>query len=129
MGRMIAYDKDKMRISPLRIDRNGKSKKTTKSFKDRKPNNLKNEPFKTFALDTVQIINEDIRRYILTMIDIDTRVAYAVAIPSKLTKYTALGLKALIKGMRLDDNHKISLLTDNGSEFALHFKMLLRDII
>ena len=29
------------------------------------------------------------------------------AIPSKHTKYTALGLKALIKGMRLDDNHKI----------------------
>ena len=73
----MACDKDKMGISPLRINRNGKSKNTTKSFKDRKPNNLKSEPFKTFALDAVQIINEDIRRYILTMIDIDTRVAYA----------------------------------------------------
>ena len=73
----MACDKDKIGISPLRIDKNGKSKKTAKNFKDRKPNNLKSEPFKTFALDTVQIINEGIRRYILTMIDIDTRVAYA----------------------------------------------------
>ncbi|CUU82547.1 integrase core domain-containing protein [Campylobacter hyointestinalis] len=73
------------------------------------------------------------------MINIDTRVAYAMALPCKHTRYTALGLKALISGMRMCssnnnnsnansyDNHKISLLTDNGSEFALHFKDVVKE--
>ncbi|MDY2999445.1 integrase core domain-containing protein [Campylobacter hyointestinalis] len=139
IGRIISCDKDKMRVIPLKIDRNGKAKKITRNFKDRKPKNLKSEPFKNFALDTIQIVNNGIRRYILTMINIDTRVAYAMALPCKHTRYTALGLKALISGMRMCssnnnnsnansyDNHKISLLTDNGSEFALHFKDVVKE--
>ena len=119
IGRIISSHKDKMRVTPHRIDINGKTKIIKRSFKNRKPRNLQTKPLQTFALDTIQIVNNGIRKYILTMIDINTRIAYAFAIPSKHTRYTALGLKALIKGI---NSPNLQILTDNGSEFALHFK-------
>ena len=44
IGRIIAKDKDKMRITPPRIDRNGKVKPKKRKFKNRKPKNLKAKP-------------------------------------------------------------------------------------
>ena len=124
IGRIIANDKDKMRVVPHKIDINGKTKIIKRSFKNRKPKNLQTKPLCNFALDTIQIVNNGIRRYILTMIDINTRIAYAFAIPSKHTRYTALGLKALIKGI---NSPNLEILTDNGSEFALHFKEAVKE--
>lgn len=55
IGRVIANDKDKMRITPLRIDRNGKVKpKRKRVFKNPKPKNLKTKPMELWAVDTIQ---------------------------------------------------------------------------
>ena len=124
IGRAIAKESDKMRIAPLYLNSKGKVIKTKRVFKDRKPKNFNPDAFSTFAMDTIQLVNNGIRRYILTMIDINTRVAYAMAMPSKHTKYTALALKALLAGIK---GHKISILTDNGSEFALHFENTIKE--
>jgi len=99
IGRIIAKDKDKMRITPLRIDRNGKPKKKKKIFKNRKPKNLKAKPMHLWAVDTIQKVSNGIRRYIMTLVDPNSRVAFAVALPSKHSKHTAKVLEALIDGL------------------------------
>lgn len=105
-----------MRLTPLKIDRNGKVKITKRVFKNRKPKKFKTKPLQTFALDTIQIVNNGIKRYILTMIDLNIKIAYVTSMPSKNTKYTALALKALLQGTKIDNKDKISILIDNGSE-------------
>lgn len=60
------------------------------------------------------------------MIDPNSRIAFAVAIPSKHTKYTAKVLEALIDGVSINDiQDKFSILSDNGSEFKKEFDALL----
>ena len=128
IGRIIARDKDKMRIVPYRIDRNGKVKTRKKEFKNRKPKNLKTAPMHLWAVDTIQKVSNGIRRYIMTMIDPNTRIAFAIAIPTKHTYYTAKVLEALIDGLyepNLKD--KFAILSDNGSEFKKDFDKLLEE--
>jgi transposase len=69
IGRIIARDKNKMRIIPHRIDRNGEVKTKKKETKNRKPKNLKTEPMHMWAVDTIQRVADGLRRYIMTMID------------------------------------------------------------
>lgn len=128
IGRVIANDKDKMRITPLRIDRNGKVKpKRKRVFKNRKPKNLKTNPIELWAVDTIQKVSNGIRRYIMTFIDPNTRIAYAVALPSKHTVNTALALSVLLDGIGdLYGKSKFMFLTDNGSEFKKDFDALLQ---
>jgi len=64
-------------------------------------------------VDLVEGVRDGMRRYILTMVDPVSRMAFAVAVPGKRAKYTVKVLKALVEGnpgMR-------GLLSDNGSEF------------
>jgi len=131
IGRIIAKDKDKMRITPLRIDRNGKPKKRKRVFKNRKPKKLKAKPMHLWAVDTIQKVSNGIRRYIMTMVDPNSRIAFAVAIPSKHSKHTAKVLEALIDGLTgtIELNTKpkeFSILSDNGSEFMKDFEALLQ---
>jgi len=131
IGRVIAKDKDKMRITPYRIDRNGKVKPKTRKFKNRKPKNLKAKPMHLWAVDTIQKVSNGIRRYIMTMIDPNSRIAFAVAIPTKHTKHTARVLEALIDGLTgtIEINAKpkqFAILSDNGSEFMKEFEALLQ---
>ena len=51
-----------------------------------------------WAVDTIQRVSSGIKRYIMTMIDPNSRIAFAVAIPSKHTKHTSKVLEALIDG-------------------------------
>ena len=83
IGRIIARDKDKMRVIPFRIDRNGKVKKKRKKTKNRKPKGMKNDPMQLWAVDTIQRqskrfpekclhflgASDGIKKYIMTMID------------------------------------------------------------
>jgi transposase InsO family protein len=131
IGRVIAKDKDKMRITPYRIDRNGKVKPKTRKFKNRKPKNLKAKPMHLWAVDTIQKVSNGIRRYIMTMVDPHSRIAFAVAIPTKHTKHTARVLEALIDGLTgtIEINAKpkqFAILSDNGSEFMKEFEALLQ---
>jgi transposase len=99
IGRIISRDKDKMRFTPLNIDHNGKIKPKKRKLKNRKPKNLKSEPMHLWAVDTIQRVSNGIRRYIMTMIDPNSRIAFAVAIPSEHSKHTAKILEALIDGL------------------------------
>jgi len=132
IGRIIARDKDKMRITPLHIDRNGKPKKRKRTFKNRKPKKLKAKPMHLWAVDTIQKVSNGIRRYIMTLIDPHSRIAFAVALPSKHSKHTAKVLEALIDGLTgtIELNVKpkqFSILSDNGSEFMKEFEALLQE--
>ncbi len=131
IGRVIAKDKEKMRITPYRIDRNGKIKPKKRKFKNRKPKNLKAKPMHLWAVDTIQRVSNGIRRYIMTMVDPNSRISFAVAIPSKHTKHTAKVLEALIDGLTgtIQINAKpkqFAILSDNGSEFMKEFESLLQ---
>ncbi|BCD62733.1 transposase [Nitratiruptor sp. YY08-26] len=126
IGRIIAKAPDKMRIFPYRIDTKGRVKPKKKKQKNRKPKNLKSKPFELWAVDTIQIVSNGIKRYILTMIDPLTRIAFAVAIPSKRAKHTAYALEALIDGITsIKQKRKLAILSDNGSEFKKEFDALL----
>ncbi|BAF69598.1 hypothetical protein NIS_0484 [Nitratiruptor sp. SB155-2] len=60
------------------------------------------------------------------MIDPLTRIAFAVAIPSKRAKHTAYALEALIDGITsIKHKRKLAILSDNGSEFKKEFDALL----
>jgi len=131
IGRIIAKDKHKMRITPLRIDRNGKPKQRKRVFKNRKPKNLKAKPMHLWAVDTIQKVSNGIRRYIMTLVDPNSRIAFAVALPSKHSKHTAKVLEALIDGLTgtIELNAKpkqFAILSDNGSEFMKEFEALLQ---
>jgi len=132
IGRVIAKAKDKMRITPLRIDRNGKVKAKKRKFKNRKPKNLKAKPMHLWAVDTIQKVSNGIRRYIMTLVDPNSRISFAVGLPSKHSKDTAKVLEALIDGLtgtiELHTQPKqFAILSDNGSEFMKEFETLLQE--
>jgi len=74
-----------------------------------------------WAVDLVERVREGMRRYVLTMVDPVSRVAFAVSIPGKGARYTAKVLGALLGG----NPWVRSLLSDNGSEFEGEFDELL----
>ena len=128
IGRVIAKDKNKMRMIPYRIDRNGKIKQKKREIKNRKPKGLKTNPMHLWAVDTIQRVSLGIKKYIMTMIDPNSRIAFAVAIPSKHTIHTAKVLEALIDGLNTQNMQgTFSILSDNGSEFKKEFDTLLQD--
>lgn len=127
IGRIISRDKNKMRLFPLRIDSKGRVKPKKKEIKNRKPKGLKAAPMHLWAVDTIQRVTAGMRRYIMTMIDPNSRIAFAVAIPTKHTTHTAKVLEALIDGVTTNNNQdKFSILSDNGSEFKKEFDALLQ---
>ena len=130
IGRIIARDKDKMRMFPYRINFQGKVKPKKRELKTRKPKGLKTKPMHMWAVDTIQRVSLGIKRYIMTMIDPSSRIAFAVAIPSKHTQHTAKVLSALIDGLSYDtkdSQNKYAILSDNGSEFKKDFDALLQE--
>jgi len=128
IGRIISRDENKMRVTPHNIDRNGKVRIKKKEFKNRKPKNLQTNPMHLWAVDTIQRVSNGMRRYIMTLIDPNSRIAFAVAIPTKHTKYTAKVLEALIDGLNISNmQDNFSILSDNGSEFKKDFDKLLVD--
>jgi len=129
IGRTIARDKNKMRLFPNRIDSKGRQKLKRKDIKNRKPKGLKAAPMHLWAVDTIQRVTAGMRRYIMTMIDPNSRIAFAVAIPTKHTVHTAKVLEALIDGLGCETSNstKYALLSDNGSEFHKEFDALLQE--
>lgn len=125
IGRIIASAQDKMRLVPQRIDRLGSVKTIKRVFKDRKPKGLKTKPMTMWAVDTIQKQSNNLKRYLLTMIDPNSRIAFATAIPSKHTKHTSKVLSALLDGLG-EGNTNTIILSDNGSEFKKEFDELLK---
>ena len=52
-----------------------------------------------WAVDLVERVREGMRRYVLTMVDPSSRVAFAVSIPGKGARYTAKVLGALLEAI------------------------------
>ena len=122
-----------MRVTPYRIDNKGRVKyKKRRSFKNRKPKNLKSKPMHLWAVDTIQRVSDGIRRYIMTIVDPNSRIAFAIALPSKHSKHTARAIEALIDGVCSDIVFDIkpksfAILSDNGSEFLKEFEALIKE--
>ncbi|HEX16585.1 MAG TPA: hypothetical protein ENF44_05635 [Deltaproteobacteria bacterium] len=74
-----------------------------------------------WAVDLVERVREGMRRYVLTMVDPVSRVAFAVSVPGKGARYTAKVLGALLGG----NPWVRSLPSDTGSEFEGEFDELL----
>jgi transposase InsO family protein len=127
IGRIVARDKNKMRLFPQRIDSKGRIKPKIREIKNRKPKGLKAAPMHLWAVDTIERVTAGMKRYIMTMIDPNTRVAYAVAIPTKNTHYTSQVLAALIDGLSYNPHDKYAILSDNGSEFKKDFDALIQE--
>jgi len=98
IGRIIARAADKMRYVSQRLDARGRPKPVKRKKRLRKPRRLKVSALKFWTVDLIERVRDGIWRYILTMVDPVSRVAFAVAIPSKRAKYTAEGLRALVEG-------------------------------
>lgn len=129
IGRIIARDKNKMRLFPNCIDSKGRPKPKKKDIKNRKSKGLRSAPMHLWAVDTIQRVTAGMRRYIMTMIDPNSRIAFAVAIPTKHTTHTAKVLEALIDGLGYEtsNNNQYAFLSDNGSEFQKEFDSLLQE--
>jgi transposase InsO family protein len=71
------------------------------------------------ALDTIERHAAGLKRYILTGIDVHSKIAFARMYPTKHSKHAADFLKRI---NYLFDAKIENLQTDNGSEFAKHFR-------
>jgi transposase InsO family protein len=71
------------------------------------------------ALDTIERHIAGFKRYILTGIDVHSKIAFARMYPTKHSKHAADFLKRI---NYLFDAKIENLQTDNGSEFARHFR-------
>jgi transposase InsO family protein len=123
IGRIIARAPDKMRTVPTRLDARGKPKPIKRQRKKRKPKRLKTSPLSLWAVDIIERVRDGIRRYILTLIDPTSRIAFAVALPGKRSRNSAEVLKAMLSANPLCR----ALLSDNGSEFQGDFDALLKE--
>ena len=87
----------------------------------RKPDNLKaTYPGEVIALDSIEVRMEwATKRYVITVIDIYSRFSYAVVTNS----HSSLTAMSILKSFEHMFPFEIkSILTDNGSEFALNFR-------
>ena len=88
-------------------------------------------------MDIITYRFEGRNHYVLTAIDLNTRVAYAKPLTTKHTKYTARALLEIIENVErlrakaLSSSHNskipITILSDNGSEFHKEFEALIKE--
>lgn len=89
IGRIIARAPDKMRHTPVRIDRLGRPKPLRRRIKPRKPKGAHLLSLQCLAVDTIERVRDGIKRYVLTCIDPASAFGLAVALPSKASHHTA----------------------------------------
>jgi len=84
IGRIIARAPDRMRLVPARLDSRGRPKPLRRVRKRRKPRRLQVEPLGLWAADTIERVRDGVRRYLLTLVDPVSRVAFAMALAGKV---------------------------------------------
>jgi len=123
IGRIIADAPDKMRHIPQRLNARGKPKPVRRKRKARKPKSfVARWPGHLIALDTVERIRDGCRRYVLTMIDVHSRVGLAIGTSSHASR-AAKDFLAMIRHVFPEPIHAV--LSDNGSEFQGAFAKAL----
>ena len=129
IGRLIARAPDRMRHAPVRLNAQGRPKPLKRVRKARKPKDLKVAPLSLWAVDTIERVRDGMRRYLLTFLDPQSRIALALGLPSKASRHTAIALDTLLQGLRGGEpnppRQNIAFLSDNGSEFQGTFDALL----
>ena len=123
IGRLLK-DMGGLRVSPQRITGTGKLKKANRQKVLRKPKDLvASYPGHVVALDTVERQKNGRRMYILTAIDLYTRIAFAIATKSHSSKTFAHFFFLIRELFPYEIKH---VLTDNGSEFKKYLDTLLK---
>lgn len=98
-----------------------KTKTKVRSMVVRKPKGLQARyPWEVVALDTIEVRGEwATKRYIITIIDIYSRFSHAIVTHSHSSK---TAMSAFLEFQNIFPFPIKSVLTDNGSEFMLHFR-------
>ena len=118
IGRLIK-DMGGLRLFPKKISHFGRIVPTHRRKVLRKPKHLKAEyPGHIVSLDTVEEYHNGRRRYLITATDVYSRLSFAWATHS----HASLAAKEFFSLLqRIFPFPFVSVLTDNGSEFAKHF--------
>lgn len=121
----LIKDMGGLRIYPQKITGTGRVKKVNRQKVLRKPKDLiARYPGHVLALDTIEKQKDGRRMYILTVIDIFTRTAFAIGTRSHSSK-TFAHFFFLI--MQMFPYEIKNVLTDNGSEFKKYLNQLLKE--
>ena len=124
IGRLIK-DMGGLRTYPQKVSHFGKVKKVNRQKVLRKPKDLVPQyPGHVVALDTIEKQRNGRRMYILTAIDIYTRITFAIATKSHSSKTFAHFFYLI---MQLFPYEVKNVLTDNGSEFKKCLDQLLKE--
>lgn len=135
IGRIISRDPFKMRYALKKQ----KIKRLRVIDKRRKPKDYTSPPLQTIAMDAITYRFEGRNHYVLTAIDLNTKIAYAKPLTTKHTKHTAqvllevlesvecLMAKALSSSTNNNSKIPITILSDNGSEFHKEFEALIKE--
>ena len=101
--------------------------KKQRALKKKRITELKTEkkPFYLLQLDTIIIHWNGLKRYILTGIDVFTKIAFSRMYKTKSSKSAEDFLKRLYF---LLDNKIINTQTDNGSEFAKYYEKACKEL-
>ena len=122
----IIKDKGGLRLVPQKITGTGRVKPYKRQKVVRKPKDIKiTEPGALVALDTVEIIINGARRYLITAEDIFSRFAFAFATTSHASKAAE---EFFTLWQQVFPYQTAFVLTDNGSEFKKHFAAKLLEI-
>ena len=119
----LIQDLGGLRVAPQKITGTGRIVQRKRIKVQRKPKGFKAvHPGHCIALDTIEKQRNGTRMYILTAIDIYSRTAFAIGTKSHASK-TAAHFFHIITQLFTYPIKQV--LTDNGSEFKLHFTRLM----
>lgn len=122
IGRLMADAPDKMRHAPIRLSPSGKPK-APRSKRPRKPKGFKpGFPGHCVALDTIERHRDGLRRYLVTVTDIHSRFAFALASPTRNSRVASTVWQL---ATTMFPGPMTIALTDNGGEFAKDFSVLM----
>jgi transposase InsO family protein len=124
IGRLIADEPDKMRSGKRFPSAAGRRKSSKPQKRQRKPKGyVSGKPMECVGLDTVEFRRGNQKRYVVTLIDVHSRFAFAYGTRSHASSETARILRAVLAELPVKVEH---VLTDNGSEFMRHFSSALK---
>ena len=124
IGRLIADAPDKMRRVPHRLGPRGQPKPVRKgNKKTRKPKGFRASRLgEVVAVDTIVRVRGDMRRYLLTITDVESRVSFAFA---TLSPKSQQAKQCFCLARKLFPGKVLRVLSDNGSEFEGEFAKYL----
>lgn len=96
-----------------------------KKLKKRKKKLRRPKSYRVLEVDTVVRYIDGVKRYILTAVDTQTRIAFAACYTSHGSASAANFLQCAKQAM---PDFPVAIQTDNGSEFALHFEIACRNL-